>query len=104
MKPNFTPGPWFVDHGVPGKPRIFSRADNLIKSMVCACEHGALSRQEHDAALIAAAPEMYSCLEEAIAEMCKDCPGKKADACNLEDGECIANKWITTLKKARGEK
>ena len=54
-KEKFTPGPWFVDHGVPGKPRIFSRADNLIKSMVCACEHGALSRQEHDAALIAAA-------------------------------------------------
>ena len=62
-KPKFTPGPWFVDHGVPGKPRIFSRADNLIKSMVCACEHGALSRQEHDAALIAAAPEMYQMLE-----------------------------------------
>lgn len=36
-EPKFTPGPWFVDHGVPGKPRIFSRADNLIKSMVCAC-------------------------------------------------------------------
>ena len=59
----FTPGPWFVDHGVPGKPRIFSRADNLIKSMVCACEHGALSRQEHDAALIAAAPKMYEKLK-----------------------------------------
>lgn len=47
---------------------------------------------------------LFLCLEEAIAEMCKDCPGKKADACNLEDGECIANKWINTLKKARGEK
>ena len=65
-EPKFTPGPWFVDHGVPGKPRIFSRADNLIKSMVCACEHGALSRQEHDAALIAAAPEMYEMLESIL--------------------------------------
>lgn len=62
------------------------------------------AEEKANAFLYAAAPEMYSCLEEAVAEMCKDCPGKKADACNLEDGECIANKWINTLKKARGEK
>lgn len=93
-KPKFTPGPWFVDHGVPGKPRIFSRADNLIKSMVCACEHGALSRQEHDAALIAAAPEMLKELERHCAicmMMHPDC-----EACEL----CGTRK---VLKKARGE-
>lgn len=59
----FTPGPWFVDHGVPGKPRVFSESD-VLKKMICACEHGAKSRQDYDAALIAAAPEMYELLEK----------------------------------------
>ena len=91
-KPKFTPGPWFVDHGVLGKPRIFSRADNLIKSMVCACEHGALSRQEHDAVLIAAAPEMYELLERIIDEM----NYTTIQYHNAKDIEAV-------LKKARGE-
>lgn len=91
-KPKFTPRPWFVDHGVPGKPRIFSRADNLIKSMVCACEHGALSRQEHDATLIAAAPEMYELLERIIDEM----NYTTIQYHNAKDIEAV-------LRKARGE-
>ena len=65
-EPKFTLGPWYVDHGVPGKPRVFSQAKNLIKTMVCACEHGAISRMEHDANLIAAAPEMYDMLERIL--------------------------------------
>lgn len=93
-EPKFTPGPWFVDHGVPGKPRIFSRADNLIKSMVCACEHGALSRQEHDAALIAAAPEMY----EKLAWM-----QKQFDASDSEELVALGWEIEELLKKARGE-
>ena len=90
-----TPGPWFVDHGVPGKPRIFSRTDNLIKSMVCACEHGALSRQEHDAALIAAAPEMLKELERHCA------------ICMMMHPDCEACEFCGTrkvIKKARVKK
>lgn len=91
-EPKFTPGPWFVDHGVPGKPRVFSHAKNLIKTMVCACEHGAISRTEHDANLIAAAPEMYEALE-----FCK----REFHDVGLEK-YCEFIEKI--LKKARGEK
>ena len=54
----------------------------------------------------APAPEMYSCLEEAIKKVCIDsnCHAYNAGECMNAEGFCRAQKWIKTLKKARGEK
>lgn len=41
----FTPGEWYVENGVPGKPRIFSSAKNLLTPIVCECI-GARSRRK----------------------------------------------------------
>lgn len=89
----FTPGKWYVENGVPGKPRIFSSAKNLLTPIVCECI-GARSRRKHDAALISAAPEMYEQLKRHCALcmlMHPDCEG-----CEI----CDTGK---VLKKARGE-
>jgi hypothetical protein len=47
--------------------------------------------------------EMYHDLHEAVVEMCEHCDNCVADKCKKEDGKCFVQRWIKTLKKARGE-
>ena len=96
MNEKFTPGPWFVDHGVPGKPRVASESD-VLKKMICACEHGAKSRQDYDAALIAAAPEMYDVIDRLVPWLEHD-PNADSD-----EYLAFAKEMRRILKKARGE-
>lgn len=62
-----------------------------------------------NARLIAAAPELYECLREAVIEMCHNClscKGKRnADKCSLkeDEGKCFIQKWRKVLAKAAGE-
>lgn len=50
-----------------------------------------------NARLIAAAPEMYQCLTEAVVMQCHDCKG--GDCYN-----CEIRRWKDTLAKAEGER
>lgn len=69
-----------------------------------------LKQAEADAALIAAAPELYEYLHEAAYEMCTQswpthCSHFNSEkmTCSNKDGKCFVQKWLKTLKKARGE-
>lgn len=48
--------------------------------------------------------ELIAALNEAVVEMCHHCDNCVADKCKKEDGKCFVQRWIKTLKKARGEK
>lgn len=63
----------------------------------------ALVKGEANAALIAAAAELYRDLHEAVVEMCANCPSGKD--CGREmcesTADCFVAKWKMTLEKAR---
>lgn len=102
MNEKFTPGPWNVDHGVPGKPRVFSESD-VKKKIICACEHGAKSRQDYDAALIAAAPEMYEKLNKLRGYFQGQAEATISNKVAYGFYDNIATKIDMLLQKARGE-
>ena len=104
----FTPGPWIVfpEHNVMGQ-KYFSVSygddDGQICDFIC---------HEADANLIAAAPEMYESLKDAVQDACGACAmmhvSDKYDfienGCPFEENEdCKCLSWIRTLRKARGE-
>lgn len=59
---------------------------------------------DENARLIAAAPELYECLREAVVEMCHGhaCCGEEYE-CNGLDGRCFVMRWRAALAKAAGE-
>lgn len=73
---------------------------------------GNRERDFGNAALVAAAPELYDALVEAVVEMCHNISvdtgycrhfDRKALLCRQLDGECFVQKWLKILAKARGE-
>lgn len=84
MKQNFTPGPWFVSkHASPSylyQAGIYAEGFN---------DHAIVKSTPEDAVLIAAAPEMYTALEDAYSFL----------RASGYDMHLIA----TALNKARGE-
>ena len=66
--------------------------------------------QEHkkflaNARLIAAAPELYECLRDAVIETCHnfECCGDAPNfECNEPDGRCFVQRWRAALAKAEG--
>ena len=80
----FTPGPWWVE---PETGDVVAKDGDWE---VCTFSRSD-SKQEHDTNLIAAAPELYSALEEVIDLYASDIDGYDHDRYNA------------LLKKARGE-
>lgn len=56
-----------------------------------------------DARLIAAAPELYECLRDAIESYCDGCNDFIGRDQKCEPCECKARKWRAVLAKAAGE-
>ena len=57
-----------------------------------------------DARLIAAAPELYECLREAVEEKCRTCIVDGNGVCRVKEGHrCHIERWRQALAKAAGE-
>lgn len=103
-EPKFTPGPWECFYKSKYKEWHVSVPEPYCSMRRALFPDGVPTlNPEADARLIAAAPEMYECLQEAITQMCGECPTGKNHRCNQIDGDCFVIKWIEAAKKARGE-
>lgn len=89
---------------------IINDEDGLMVAAVV--NTGNRERDYCNAALVAAAPELYDVLVEAVVEMCHNISAdtgycrhfdRKALLCRQLDGECFVQKWLKILAKARGE-
>ena len=98
-----SPAPW---QAVWHKAKALAWVDSLK------CEDGVAEmcspiteRCHADAALIAAAPNMYEALQEAVVESCHDCDAydrDHGDRCGQADGSCFVQRWRKALEKAGG--
>ena len=66
---------------------------------VCGCRRD--GRGFTNARLIAAAPELYEALREAVTKRCRMCVSE-GDYCSPEDGYCFVRRWRKVLEKAGG--
>jgi hypothetical protein len=95
----FTPGPWLVERRATKKTGTHHTIGVMLDEMGGVFGTHTSGRymsvsgciDEHDAALIAAAPDLY----EALRDMC--------EGGGLDDGGDVIEKGIAALKKARGE-
>lgn len=64
----------------------------------------AQSVQKKDAPMLAAAPELYECLSEAVEEKCRTCIVEGNGVCRIKEGHrCHIARWRWVLAKAAGE-
>ena len=115
MNEKFTPGPWFVDadfyvYGGDGRKNQGEYFDGVEFPLVCDAESDSRDRTENkaNAALIAAAPEMYEALKK-LKECLENFFGKteKDFFEDCDNGELYFareyNYACNVLKKARGD-
>ena len=93
---DISPAPWTVNEL--GSAVISESAEDIV-CPICADDKG-----RRDANLIAAAPELFDCLREAVVEMCYRCDDYCADncGCNEKPGKCFVQRWRAALTKAAG--
>ncbi|MGE4564206.1 MAG: hypothetical protein AB7F32_05000 [Victivallaceae bacterium] len=115
----FTPGPWeadcrlgvFVIRPEGDSLRCLSGAsnDSIVyqegRGMPNSNYRYLTEEQEANARLMAAAPEMYEALSEAIHNSCIKigCHAYNNGECMNGPSLCCVQKWLAALKKARGE-
>lgn len=69
-------------------------------------DENADAEERANARLIAAAPELYECLREAVLEMCHEClscGGYPSYKCKDPNDRCFLAKWRAALAEAAGE-
>ena len=97
-----SPTPWSVE-STPNilHPDVISSVKTDIVCIGC--------RDYANARLIAAAPELYKCLREAVVENCHDCGNLDNEMSAYQDDfvchndKCFVKKWRHALAKAAGE-
>ena len=79
---------------------VFSRATTADVATMCAVKR---ERCNADAALIAAAPDLYECLREAVISRCGGrCAWSNGWECQFLDEMCEVQRWRKALEKAGG--
>ena len=99
MSEKFTPGPWeadFIDRDYPSGDFGYWEVYCVPEDRALCDVHGALDRDAANAALIAAAPDLYEALDEIAAEL---------GATYLTDAAMVNIRHTAeaALAKARGE-
>ena len=109
MSEKFTPGPWeadFIDRDYPSGDFGYWEVYCVPEDRALCDVHGALDRDAANAALIAAAPDLYEALEKLINDL-PDCTIDWArDGMGNTNANCIVNSrdnGKAALAKARGE-
>ena len=93
-----SPAPWEIDD--PWTGDIICHLKNGIEYQVATPYIHSDEETDANARLIAAAPEMYECLREAVEYHCQDrCPAHGC-GCNKD---CLFYKWRDAIAKASGE-
>ncbi len=96
-----TPAPWTAAYEGPWSHMVWS-GEYPDKVLVATLQG---NERKADSALIAAAPELYANLHEAVYEFCHACAARHGDgigACSQTDGKCYVQRWRATLAKAAG--
>ena len=94
-----SPWPWTAESG-PLASIVFAATQTEDRESVCASTG---EKRREDAALIAASPDLYANLHEAVYEFCTACASRKGDGigtCDQKDSSCYVQRWRATLAKA----
>ncbi len=95
-----SPAPWRAEGG-PMAAIVYENRPTQECASVCAITG---ERRNADAALIAAAPDLYEALREVVDEMCQNCSlaAVGGDGCMLVDNGCFVKDGRKALEKAGG--
>ena len=103
---DISPAPWQATcNDAETTTWVFSRATTADVATMCAVKR---ERCNADARLIAAAPDLYECLHEAVCNYCRDriCWDRYRNECLRKDDEalssCPGKRWRKALEKAGG--
>ena len=98
---DISPAPWQATcNDAETTTWVFSRATTADVATMCAVKR---ERCNADAALIAAAPDLYECLREAVISRCGGrCDWSNGLECRFPDELCEVQRWRKALEKAGG--
>ena len=94
----FTPGPWVVkndDWGIHVQCKDSVSGLSFAVTPICEVEQEEDTGGIDDAHLIAAAPDMYEALEALLS--------LRHNQCGCGSADCLCDRALAALKKARGE-